>query len=269
MAKSTGAARRWISKSEVDYYTYFLTSWITFNAWFGIRYKHSKERDKIEKIKEDVNDPFHKAINDLLESNDTLFLQYISDLHFALLKAQLSTSHNKSILFDEIISIDNPNLPSDFHKNQIRYHLRIEGENLKVDAIDRNKKELFKYEIPTDDYCEQTFSAYLNRKKISVAQRKTLATAFKQASPKVKQKVIENAPRPTAGEYYNAPKVKFKRDNSSTNDKGHIVIKALVEILYQLRNLLVHGELEPTENSKLIYQHAYLIMQMLLPSLTR
>ena len=85
----------------------------------------------------------------------------------------------------------------------------------------------------------------------------------------MKQSVILTAnEKPIQGEYYNAPQAKLIRDKSSTNDEGRIVIRALVAILYQLRNLHVHGELIPSNKTKKIYQHAYLIIQMLLPSLT-
>lgn len=272
MSKAKAAAKSWITKTDVDYYMYFLATWITFNAWFGNRYRHTTEREKIDKIKNDVNDDFHKAINGILESSDQineLFLQHIGNLHRALENEQLSTSKGRKILFDTIEEIDNPNTEVKTVKRSIKYHFRFIGECIKVDITDSRGASLLDYGIEKKCYNTTDFKEYVVRSRLSDTQKKIAVSIFEQLAPKVNLEVIETRKRPRNGEFYQAPDFKFKRDSNKINDEGHLVICCLVEILYQLRNLLVHGELEPSAEKHKIYQHAYLIMQMLLPSITK
>lgn len=269
-SKSSIAAKRWIGKSEIDYHTYFLTSWITFNAWFGKRYTHNTERDKIEKIKVDANDDFHKSINVLLEETvheSELFLQHLSNLYQWLEHCRIEYKTSKFLLIDELVEINNPFPTINDSKHNIRYHFRPQGQDIKADITDSKGNILCDYKVLISLYKVADFDAYLNTRKISATQKKFAKQFFIAIAPKIKLEIIVKDKEPNHSDFYDAPDFKFKRDSYKINDEGHYVIKVLVEALYQLRNQLVHGELIPTKNTNQIYQHAYLIMQMLLPKL--
>ena len=68
-------------------------------------------------------------------------------------------------------------------------------------------------------------------------------------------------------EFYQLQGQSLIRDTTNLTDPGHLVIKEVIEALYKLRNKLFHGELVPDEHAKPVYQHAYLIMIMLIPKL--
>lgn len=182
--------------------------------------------------------------------------------------AQLSASNGINIQFDKIVEVENPDLPIEFTKYRIRYSLWVKNKNMNVKVVDTQSNILVDYSVESDSYCEKSFEVYLRNIKISAPQKRTVLSSFKQAKPKVGLAILEERKKPPANEFYNAPDFKFVRDKQKTKDEGHKIIRVLVEVLYQLRNLLVHGELVTNNDTKQVYQHAYLIMQMLLPKLT-
>lgn len=52
----------------------------------------------------------------------------------------------------------------------------------------------------------------------------------------------------------------FVRDALHTTNLVPLPIEALVQVLYQLRNRLFHGDLKPSDDLQLIYMHAYFIL---------
>lgn len=50
-------------------------------------------------------------------------------------------------------------------------------------------------------------------------------------------------------------------------DDNNKISRGIVEILYLLRCSLMHGELSPDNNAKLVYQYAYEILRMILKKL--
>jgi hypothetical protein len=78
------------------------------------------------------------------------------------------------------------------------------------------------------------------------------------------QQTLDKSPK----NYVECNGINFALDTSATNDQERVVAKALIEILYQLRNILFHGELDPTEDVQPVYENAYQIMRMLVSKLT-
>jgi len=78
-----------------------------------------------------------------------------------------------------------------------------------------------------------------------------------QSSP---NKFGSRSKRQAADNFYESYGIYFVRDPSHPVNRSHITAKALVLILYQLRNRLFHGELNPKEDLQGIYMHAYFIL---------
>uniref|UniRef100_UPI003F69BD9F hypothetical protein n=1 Tax=Candidatus Puniceispirillum sp. TaxID=2026719 RepID=UPI003F69BD9F len=91
---------------------------------------------------------------------------------------------------------------------------------------------------------------------------------FRELKPYIIVKVTEDKDRLPRSDYYMLGGRKFIRDKHAINDEGHFVIGALIEVLYQLRNILFHGALEPNAKTHLVYKNAYLIMRILITKLT-
>jgi len=90
MPSSTNIAE-WKKLSDIDYFSQFIKAWLAFNAWMRNRYNLKRDREIIEKIKNEDND-FRNKILQYISGNDAesvLFKSYISSLHYYLSKKPL------------------------------------------------------------------------------------------------------------------------------------------------------------------------------------
>ena len=60
--------------------------------------------------------------------------------------------------------------------------------------------------------------------------------------------------------FYECDGYYFVRDPSHLLNPANVMVKALVFILYQLRNRLFHGDLNPKDDLQAVYKHAYFIL---------
>lgn len=185
------AAKKWVSKSEIDYLTYFVTAWIAFNAWYAVKYRREGgDRSRIEKIATNNSDPICKGIRNHLEGN---------------------TSENQ-----------------DFQIHLGNLHEELENLRLKCSSLGASTYLSF-YTILTEGTAIQTAPSG--------------------------SKAPDN--------FYQCASHKFVRDPSKVLYEAHVTAKALICILYQLRNQLFHGELNPKADVQNVYKHAYFILKHL------
>lgn len=279
VAKSTEAARRWEPKSEIDYSTYFVTAWITFNAWYGKRYSGTKtERRKLEKIKSKSSDLFHKSINDLLEGSGqeaTEFRNHLGSLYKALEDARIKCDDGSSVLFDKVLSMKNSIDTINQTFNGITYLLNRKSivlangkRSFEIETQIINKSSIILFRDRISAFSENIFFSNVDNSSLSQTQKSQVKPMFRELKPFVIVKVTEDKNRLPRSDYYMLGGRKFIRDKNAINDEGRFVTGALIEILYKLRNVLFHGDLQPNGKTQLVYKNAYLIMRMLITKLT-
>ncbi len=60
----------------------------------------------------------------------------------------------------------------------------------------------------------------------------------------------------------------LKIGNYNFVNDSELIAKAIITIIYNLRNSLFHGQLVPDRNTQLVYEPAYHILRMLVLSLS-
>lgn len=53
MATGRDYKKEWFDKSQINYFTAFITLWLSCNSWYNFHYCKSKDRDNINEIKSD------------------------------------------------------------------------------------------------------------------------------------------------------------------------------------------------------------------------
>jgi len=276
MAASTENITRWIEQTDIDYYTYFIKAWIPFNAWYNASYSTlDSDRAKINSIKKEPADRIRKTINAYLENNGQEgqdFRNYLAALHSALEQAQLESGEGR-ISFTQIVKEKNlDNCIDNEEVRRIKYYLKREdgkrlGEITKFQVFVKanNGNTIFSYEHNEYDLSHlQKHSKFVDLRS---SQQETVRLFFEKLNPVIITDIIEKAPEKNPKKpqnYYLCDLYHFKRDLEETNCYAHIVIKAIIESLYQLRNILFHGELTPTQNASQVYKNAYFLLKMLL-----
>lgn len=82
---------KWKTLTDIDYFTYFIKAWISFNAWYRNHYQNvNSDREAINKIKNKNNTIRSKSIGLLNDNNtseeSTTFKTALSSLHKSLLE---------------------------------------------------------------------------------------------------------------------------------------------------------------------------------------
>jgi hypothetical protein len=273
---STENLRRWIEQSNIDYVTYFIKAWIPFNAWYTSHFPTlDGERAKINATKNNSN-PVRNGISAYLENDGQegeSFRSYLSALHHSL-QNHILNSETGLISFHEIIKEKNSkNLINNETINSIQYYIRRDDANrlgevnqVQIFLKDRNGNTFFNYTHNAYDFehVKQMSTAQANFNALSAKQQENLRIYFLQLHPVIITNAIETSPQETPKNYYKCDSFNFKRDIADSYCRGSYVCKALIEVQYQLRNILFHGELIPSDGIQPIYRNAYFLLKMIL-----
>lgn len=253
----------WIDKAEPDFYTMFIKAWIPFNAWYFAEYGVKKDSAAIEQIKTTGNKIKNKLMsllkNDDVESN--AFKSHLAQLHVELEKRSVK-NYGKDVSFCSIAVTNYAASPStDTDKNGNVYKaIPSKTTGYRAIIVDKSGKSIM----------DKTFNPYdINA---FLLENQFIKLPNKQIKAKIK-KCFENiAPNQTInlvttstnkGDYLwidKSIKLKYVNDESIISD-------AIIDILYTLRCLLFHGELDPTQINMAIYEHAYQILKTIIKEL--
>lgn len=252
-----GNELQWKRLIEVDWLGQYVKAWVAFNAWYSNNFKppqgkiRFKDREIIEKIKNDEGGICSKIENLLsgTDSNQQSFQSDVADLHKALSDITVRSS-GKRIWLKEI---------SDYHyvnsiqekRHNITYEIKIDSQN-RQRIVKVTGKRSFNKTITTEQeeifQSENWFDELSNSgwfEKLSQAQRKYLRVLLEDSLP------IHNL-------------LDFSIDPNTPTGEKKLIVRAHIEILYQLRNALFHGEVTPNE-VQTVYQPAYLVLKQIIP----
>ena len=117
-----------------------------------------------------------------------------------------------------------------------------------------------------NDYNFDLIRSNTSFQSLSATRQEGIKLFFDELIPFYTIDLIENAPSAVnqPQNHYKCDNYNFKRDLADAYCHAHLVCKGLIEVLYSLRNILFHAELNPTEIIQPIYQNAYFLLKMLL-----
>ena len=276
MPANTENISRWIEQSDIDYISYYIKAWIPFNAWFNNFYGSdsnlNSDRAKINAIKRDSNTARNK-INSLMENNSPEcldFRSHLASLHHELLNTEIQGRDGR-VWFQDILKERNlENCVNESH-NRVHYFLQTNvNEQGQVSGVQvcikkrNNTQTVFQYQHT--EYDLQHLLNYPDLGHLSGTIQERIRLYFKGLEPFLIKPVIAIDLTNTAS-FYSCENVNFVRNSSNTNCYSISVCKSLIEVLYQLRNVVFHGELVPNKDSQRVYKNAYFCLKHILESL--
>jgi hypothetical protein len=187
--------KEWFTKSQVDYFSSFVSLWLSCNSWYNFHYSLANDREHINKVKSDFTNT-----NKLFKEFDKLFT-------------------------------------GSFTKEQKSLFANIELLHYSLNRKVLNAPSLIKplnFENVLIDYSQ-----------------KAVATGYSSL-------IIKN-PKTITGKLKAGISGVDLGDIVFINDSKK-VFAGLFEIIYQIRCLLVHGDLEPTDDNHEIIKYCYLIL---------
>lgn len=263
---------RWIEQSDIDYIGHYVKAWIPFNAWYNNTFQTlNTDREKINEIKKNPN-TVRNAINSLMEGDSALsmeFKSYLASLIFHT--GELNIQGRDGVInFENIIKVKNAvnQKNEDFGLN--KYFVKRtdgssigQGSQIQINVKRKsNNSGIFSYSHTEYDLEHlQNFPAY---QSLSDQVRTQIRIYYQELIPFSTESIIENNLRETPINYYKCDNFNLRRDTSNTICYAHLIVKALIEILYQLRNVVFHGELVPNRDAQKVYAAAFHVLKIIL-----
>jgi hypothetical protein len=267
MARLPRNAQLWKDKAEIDYVGPFVKAWAAFNAWFREETNSRSDRLGLNYVRDQAN-PVRAAILPLLQPRgndlngrprqDTEVAQefklLVAELHVRLDAYRLEVFQNNAleqISFRSVCLRRGINLPQTTIYRRITYTVnKANGAWCSV-VVQSDGSE--KLKIEQAEYSTEELIIH-NRfvTALSAEQRDQLRNLYQQCNPRpISNLLIGNEPPIVAGD------IEFRCLDRE-------LFSGIIEVIYSMRNALLHGELQPEEPAFRAYEPAYRIIMKFL-----
>jgi hypothetical protein len=250
-------------RAEIDYIGPFVKAWAAFNAWFREESGTRKDRDGLEFVKTRVN-PVRSEIVPLLrprenradgrprlESEDSQELKLlIADLHRFLEQYQIEVAREDDMLeritLTSVAIRQRVQLPQSTESRAITY--AVDKQHGQWISTVTNRAGDVSARITQADYDEDDLIVHPQYAGLSQTMQGHLRGLYQFCCPRPKSNLLIGNEEPII-----AGDVEFR----CTNEELYF---GLIEVIYSLRNSLLHGELQPDERAFRAYEPAYRIV---------
>lgn len=257
---------RWllIANGEFEYPILFIKSWLPFNAWYCNNYPHHNNKDRpiLEEMKSD-NNLFITRIISLLQisnENSIIFQSNLVQLYNHLENYKVPNAI-ENISFKSLNFRINPK--TSFIKSFRNHNYKVElitplppnNYKIRIDIINTGGSNVFSYNHTKYDRLHLT--SYRSFIALSQRNKDIILEGFDSINPKLKESLIvsrKNKSLPTITQVF------FINDSL-------LLAKAIIEVLYNIRCILFHGEIQPSKDNLKIYEPAFYILKQLIKSL--
>lgn len=270
----------WIDRAEPDFYMMFIKAWIPFNAWYMTNFYDDSanrvtDRAIISHIMSNDN-TFIRRIKSLLRGNDSIsldFKQALGRLEMELRAHAVPNEHDKLSFANVCIARNNSHayqltkgryqFKGLYNPSQPRTSLRCRLEILKastgsnVALVELNNCILSELESNPD---------FVNLERDE--WKDILRSCLNEISPNKKENLLAPVKMKNGVPSIPAGAIEINKEHNLYL-RGNVddLSKAIVEIIYGLRCLLLHGEIDPTVANSRIYEYAYSILRTLIKEL--
>lgn len=255
--------QEWVKLIEVDWLGQYAKAWIAFNAWYrkhiGSQNSSGRDRKIIQKLKSGEKEICSTIASFFMrpETESKAFQSNVAELQ-SLLAFTGIESDGRKITFEAIVDYNHAKTINETVEETI-YEIKMNIEKSKRSVVvkDASGENIFcgtialKSESLEQD--ENWFKSVLAQTthSLSAPQQETLMAFLKESSP------IHNLLTGTENNCIEIGEFRFV-------DNQNLIARALIEILYQLRNTLFHGEITPTPEIQKVYEPAYLILKRII-----
>ena len=265
------SAQLWKERAEIDHIGPFVKAWAAFNAWYRHASHAENEAEMLAYVKTSPNPVRTRVLpmlsnpapgpNDFGEGGEAKrFKQSICDLQLALDALQFEVT--KKGIVERVslrsVCIAPKNLQREtLHRNNHDYVIgRIQGGGGRIETyVQSTTTQAIKFRCEQDRYNQNEIFGHHDFLILSQAQRSTLQTFYLSCDPRPMIDLSSgNAPEMMIGS------IPF-------NCTSEQLFFGLIEVIYAMRNALLHGELQPDGQMLACYDPAYRIIMHFLKCL--
>ena len=256
----------WIRMSEIDYLGQFVKTWLAFNAWYRSAYTETQDRQIIKEIKWQSN-PVLSKLRPMLEAVSEEAEQFraeIGQLHHRLENYELHSGkgvEKTRISLTSVFLKEKP--PGVKVGTYYGYEFTVERTSNQVKIeVKRTKGQLIVVQ-----HVQPRFD-FANLETLPQVQQNltpNLRGFLRQLYTEVAPNWIENL---TTYKDLDPNTREIRCGGFSFWCGKDALFAGVVEIVYQMRCTLFHGELVPTKGAILCYEPAYKLVKRFLECVT-
>lgn len=264
-------ARLWLERAEIDYIGPFVKAWASFNAWFRHASNSRRDIDGLRYLKLQPN-PVRNGIMPLLrpvsldqhgnavadQEAAQKFKLLARDLHVCLDSFHIEVIRDEvveRISFRSVCLGRGANLPQTLDAYGLRYSVEKANGNWKSCVRSIGNPADVRALIEQENFNIDILQDHSNYASLSLPQRANLLDLYKRCNPRPFTDLFAGS-----GEGILAGDIEFKCSDQQ-------LFEGLVEVIYSMRNALLHGELQPHEQAFAAYEPAYRIVMRFLDCL--
>jgi hypothetical protein len=265
MTDFRGNIDHWIRQAEPDYYLFFLKAWIPFNAWYVAELPNFGRQDSkiIQELQDNPKSKPRNIIENYLtnEKHDSIrFRSHLAELHHHL-ESKILSHNGVRLTFNAISLLANPktfektvDVAFNIYKAEVKMGFY---EAIIVDNGGRTILHIKQPKYEIEEFIKHNDFIRISDKKI----RNKILDCYEAINPN--KPVCLTAVSKIRGEY-----ILLNSDNKTNfiNDTTTIA-KACLKVLYALRCMLFHGEIEPNNSNRPVYEHSYQLLRLILKHL--
>lgn len=251
----------WIRRAEPDFYGMFIDTWIPFNAWYVDKYQDTNDAENIKKLATTQNEikGFIKSLLLKTDPDHERFCYHLSQLHIELDKKNLI--HRSEMVSFRGVFFEKYVCPP-FDKTDIN------GVNYQASQPTRYFNQ-FKAQIVKENKTYLSIGMEKYDLAALITHEQYVGLASEEMKESIKECFIKINP---------AQKIAVTSDSKNpkdyiliANNKGckfknnpELIASGLIKILYLLRCMLFHGEINPTDHNSVVYEHAFYVLRFII-----
>ena len=250
----------WMSRAEIDYIGPFVKSWAAFNAWYRHVSGERQERAMLNFIISKPNSSLRRHILPMLDTQTPTaeaqgLRQAIYDLHLRLDAIQFEVSHKEvteRISLRSVCIEPRHSLPRPLQHNRHEFKaVKIQGGSIEV-TVTVLSTGAVKFKHVQSAYDTQALFGDPDFAKLSDPQQTKLREYFGNCNPRPMSDLVHGA----------GPALSLGAADFRCTPEA--LLAGLIEVIYAMRNALLHGEIDPDKQILACYEPAYRIVMTFL-----
>lgn len=261
-------AQEWMNRAEIDYIGPFVKAWAAFNAWYRHASQQRRDSEALRFVKQSPN-PVRNAMMPLLrqaqrDGHGVLiadqepaqkFKLLVRDLHVCLDNFHIETTRDEvveRISFRSICLGRGATLPQTTDAYGLRYTVERANGGLRSTVKSAGNPADVRAQIEQASFDPEALQGHEQYGWLSPAQRAYLLDLYRRCNP-----------RPMT-DLFAGPDGEIIASDVTFRCTDQCLFEAIIEVIYALRNTLLHGELQPHEQAFAAYEPAYRIVMKFL-----
>lgn len=251
----------WLRMSDVDYVGQFVKAWLAFNAWYRSAYSETQDRKIINEFKWQSNSVLNTLRPKLEAQSDEAaqFLAEIGLLHqrlenFELLSGKGTT---KRITLRNVFLRENPPVIKTVDRYGFVFCVELLASKQVTVSVTRKKGGTGLVHMPAAAHDPATLPTSPGFQNLSTVQKNLLSRLYAEATPLwfCDLTSYEDPEPSTPALQCGAYQFRCGKD---------VLFAGVVEVLYEMRCTLFHGELAPTKEAVACYEPAFRLVRRFL-----